>query len=126
MAEGGDESEGNWQRKTESDMQGWHLLFLIAICAWSGKQLPIPNSLSSVIYWAGEANDFRRPITQDNTSVVRKCIFRIAFLALSTALVLHQECKINNVFIIGNSSIQRKMSSKIICLIHILNENKPT
>lgn len=50
-------------------MEGWHLLFLIAICAWSGKQLPILNSLSSVIYWVVEANDFRRPITQDNISL---------------------------------------------------------
>lgn len=57
-------------------MEGWDLLFLIAICAWSGKQLPILNSLSSVIYWVVEANDFRRPITQDNKSLALKCVIQ--------------------------------------------------
>lgn len=56
-------------------MEGWDLLFLIAICAWSGKQLPILNSLSSVIYWVVEANDFRRPITQDK-SLALKCVIQ--------------------------------------------------
>lgn len=70
-------------------MEGWHLLFLIAICAWSVKQLPILNSLSSVIYWVVEANDFRRPITQDNISLALKCVIK------SFALNLHVYSQIN-------------------------------
>lgn len=55
-------------------------IILITICARSGKQLRIVNSSSSAIHWEVEANDFRRPITQDNASLALDRVKQSRFL----------------------------------------------